>query len=516
MIPLALFDLCRLLALGAVKTASPPSAAAASPPNLRDASKSKPLRIAIRFPSYVPASLRERCLACLAAASQVEIASFSATTAPEQLDLIVDLSTRSIDPDQLHRVPRLGYWTVLYGEHPERIQPGLQEFLSGARAAYARLVRLEGPDSATILREGAVKRVAHSIKATRARLLEGIIDWPARVLRDQDQSRVPQSIHFRRRGPFGRLLLYAQFPYAWVRNIVKRVAQETLREHWAIGVIPQPVQEVCQSFDSAAIRWLPPPADGFLADPFGRSLPSGKLVIMAEALSWQDGRGRIVAFEAEPDSTPTVPREVFSFASHASYPQLIEYGGVTYCIPETCAQRRIQLFRADLFPWRWTPDTVLLEDFPGADATVHFHDHRWWMFTGNHDDQDETKLFVFHATALRGPWLPHAANPVKCDLRSSRPAGPLFYLGDQLCRPAQDCSATYGGAVVINRIEKLTPYEFVEHPIAHLHPQAQGPYPHGLHTFSAAGNVTLVDGKRHTWSAALLARRLVFSSLGRQ
>jgi hypothetical protein len=58
--------------------------------------------------------------------------------------------------------------------------------------------------------------------------------------------------------------------------------------------------------------------------------------------------------------------------------------------------------------------------------------------------------------------------------------------------------------VTINRIERLTPEEFVERPIKQLAPAAGGPYPHGLHTLSAAGNVTLVDGKRHASSAAPL------------
>jgi hypothetical protein len=168
----------------------------------------------------------------------------------------------------------------------------------------------------------------------------------------------------------------------------------------------------------------------------------------------------------------------------------------------------VQLFRADPFPDRWVPDTVLLENFAGADATVRFHEGRWWLFVGNHDDQDETKLFIFHADDLRGPWLPHASNPVKCDLRSSRPAGPLFMVDGKLYRPAQNCAVTYGGGVVVNRIERLTPEEFVEQPVRYIGPAAHGPYPHGLHTLSGAGNVTLVDGKRHSVSFAALTVRI--------
>jgi len=472
--------------------------------------EAKPARIVVRFPRYASPSWRNRCLASLAAAGDVDVTLFSGPTLPDPVDMIVDLSSETVDPRQL-TLPRLGYWTFLYGDEPERIEPGLQEFVAGGRAAYTRLVRLEDPNRGTVLKEGSVKAVSHSLDATRQRLLEASVDWPGQMLREALQQKkvaAPPTVRLRRRGALGRLLLRVSLPAAWLRNVLRRVSQEITREHWAVGVIDAPVQQVCQSFDPDKIRWLPAPPDGFLADPFGLTRADGTLVILAEALSWQDGLGRIVAFEARPDATVTAPKEVFAFTRHASYPHLIEHDGDIYCIPETLAQRRVELFRAAPFPARWVSDTVLLEDFAGADATVCRHEGRWWMFVGTHDDQDEAKLFVFHAMDLRGPWQPHAANPVKCDLRSARPAGPLFMMDGALHRPAQDCAFTYGGAVVINRIDRLTPEEFSEQPVRRLAPAAHGLYPDGLHTLSGAGNVTLVDGKRHAMSAASLGAPL--------
>ena len=477
--------------------------------------------IAVRLPRFADESWRARCRAGLAAATRAEITWLPAGTGirpPQPVDLVIDFSTGPLEPYQLNP-PRLGYWTFLYGNEPERIDPGLTEFVGGSRAAYVRLVQLTGSASAVVLREGSVKAVRHSLRATRKRLLDAIVDWPGQLLKHRWQPPTPlTTVRLHRRGVLASFGLRTMLPLAWIRNILTRIGQEMTREQWAVGVIAEPVANVCQSFDPAQIRWLPTPADGFLADPFGLTRDDGTLVIMAEALSWQEGRGRIVTFESRPDGEVTSPQDVFAFTSHASYPQLIEHGGAVYCIPETLAQRRVQLFRADPFPSRWVLDSVLLENFAGADATVCRHDSRWWLFVGNHDDQDEAKLFVFHATDLRGPWLPHAANPVKCDLRSARPAGPLFLVDGVLHRPAQDCSLTYGGAVVINRIERLTPEEFVERPVRHLAPAAHGPYPHGMHTLSGAGNVTLVDGKKHVISRqALTARvRLAVRSLARR
>jgi hypothetical protein len=197
---------------------------------------------------------------------------------------------------------------------------------------------------------------------------------------------------------------------------------------------------------------------------------------------------------------------------HVSYPHLVSHEGQIYCLPEISATRRVQLFRADPFPERWLPDRILLQSFAGADATVYRHGGRWWMFTGNHDDQDETKLYLFHATDLLGPWHPHPLNPVKCDLRSARSAGPLFEHKGALYRPAQDGSTAYGGAVAVNRILALSPTEFAEETVNVLRPARSSQCPDGLHTLTGVGGMTLVDGKRHarsfkrlTWGLKQLA-----------
>jgi hypothetical protein len=65
----------------------------------------------------------------------------------------------------------------------------------------------------------------------------------------------------------------------------------------------------------------------------------------------------------------------------------------------------------------------------------------------------------------------------------------------KLCRPAQDCSRTYGGAVTINRVARLTPTEFAEAPVGRISPAADGRYGDGLHTICPVGRLTVIDGK---------------------
>lgn len=457
-----------------------------------------PLSVAVRLPSA--AQLNGGCVAALRALDEVEVCRLEEAGSVRDLDLILDLTSRPAEPSHLLG-PRFGYWTFLYGETPERITPGLLEILTGQRAAFVRLARLIPGGRAVILREGSVRTVTHSLSRTRTRLLEAGSQWPAQKLVDVARHGAPFTgveVELPVRTRAARIALRMQLPMALARNAGRRIRQELTREHWRIGIIDQPIQRLVHGFDPAVIRWLEVPFEGFLADPFGLERPDGSLVILAEAFPWKERRGRIAAIERCSDGRLSVTPTSLTFDTHLSYPQLIEHNGEIYCIPESSAKNRVQLFRAVEFPRRWLPDSVLLEGFAGADASVIRHGGRWWMFTACHADQDEAKLFVFHSAELRGPWIPHVRNPVKCDVRSSRPAGTPFLAEDgALYRPAQDCSRVYGGAVVLNRVIRLTPDEFEEEVVARVQPDPAGPCPDGMHTLSAVGDLTLVDGKRH-------------------
>ena len=116
-------------------------------------------------------------------------------------------------------------------------------------------------------------------------------------------------------------------------------------------------------------------------------------------------------------------------------------------------------------------------------------------------------MCLLHAEALEGPWRPHAGNPVKRDIGSSRPAGTPFVHEGRLYRPAQDCTGCYGAAIVVNRVRALDPERFAEEPVARIAPDRASPFPHGAHTLVAWGERTLVDAKRHGFVGAAFRRR---------
>ena len=123
------------------------------------------------------------------------------------------------------------------------------------------------------------------------------------------------------------------------------------------------------------------------------------------------------------------------------------------------------------------------------------------MFCTFEGNLNNTALYIFHSEKFDGEWKAHENNPVKYDVRSSRPGGTPFLKDGKLFRPAQDCSSSYGSAIVISEIIELTEKTFVEKSIKRIEPKPNWKFNKGLHTFSIVGkDKVLIDAKRYTFN----------------
>jgi hypothetical protein len=265
---------------------------------------------------------------------------------------------------------------------------------------------------------------------------------------------------------------------------------------WNIGLAHDSVDAFLIGDKQPDIHWFPLASKaGFLADPFGIAR-NAKLTVLCEYFDYRSGKGHICSIDLLDKNFSTGPKPAIDLPVHMSYPYLVEHQGDIYCIPETSQAREVSLFKAEKFPTQWVKVGTLIKDFAGVDTTVFQYGAGWWLMCTDSDNDADTNLMVWHAPDLLGPWLPHAANPVKTDVRSARPAGTPFIHRGQLYRPAQDCSKTYGGRIVLNRVMRLTTREFKEEPVSVIEPAKSSPFPCGRHTLSAMGKLTLIDGHR--------------------
>jgi len=157
---------------------------------------------------------------------------------------------------------------------------------------------------------------------------------------------------------------------------------------------------------------------------------------------------------------------------------------------------RVELWRADEFPWRWSLEKVLLHDVLAVDPTLLEHEGRLWLFAnlselgGSMNDE----LFLFSADSLHGEWRPHPRNPVVSDVRHARPAGPFFREDGQLYRPGQDCSGDYGSAFWIHRVDRLDEHDYQETPVRRVGPD-WFPGVVATHSIHRAGGFDAIDGR---------------------
>jgi hypothetical protein len=269
---------------------------------------------------------------------------------------------------------------------------------------------------------------------------------------------------------------------------------------WNIGFVKEPIQVFLNSDARHDIQWFPKASDSkFLADPFGL-LKQSKIFVMCEEYDYETLRGRIVSVELTSEGFVSQPQIALDLPYHASYPYLFEDAGTIYCVPETAQAEEITLFESTHFPNGWKKVATPVKGFAGRDNTIFKHGGLWWLSSAAGGGRD---LFLWYSEELPGRWRPHSANPVKSDISSSRPAGTPFVYKGTLYRPAQDCSATYGKRITLNRVRTLTPAGFQEEACAHIEPDSNSPYPDGMHTISGVGSFTLLDGMRATFAKKL-------------
>ena len=275
-----------------------------------------------------------------------------------------------------------------------------------------------------------------------------------------------------------------------------------------VGLIDRPIEELITKPDEPPIRWQGRrESRRYLADPFG--WPGDESRIYCEEYLYERGVGAILELTLVNDQIVAEHKVDFPAAGHLSYPYLFRLDGRVYCLPEAGASRRCVLYIEGTNSRIWHPYAVLLENVAFADPTIFEWGGLFWLAYTDEDIGASDNLCLCYAKQLEGPWIPHCNNPVKTDVRSSRPAGSPFWYDGKLYRPTQDCGPTYGGGISINRVLKCSPTEFREEVVRLLSPARFGRNPHGLHTISAWGEQCLVDGKRHVVNPVVSYRRMV-------
>jgi hypothetical protein len=201
-------------------------------------------------------------------------------------------------------------------------------------------------------------------------------------------------------------------------------------------------------------------ADAILvADPF-IFRHENKWHLFVEMLPRDTGRGVIARAESADGREWKYRGTVLAENFHLSYPQVFEWRGDVYMIPESAEDLSIRLYRASSFPEKWECAGKLLGGHDFVDASIFRHDGIWWMFAGNANND---ALNLYFSDELSYGWQQHPMNPVvRDDPHHARPAGRVIEVDGKLHRFTQDCAPHYGMRVFAFEITNLSRTEYAE------------------------------------------------------
>jgi hypothetical protein len=241
---------------------------------------------------------------------------------------------------------------------------------------------------------------------------------------------------------------------------------------------------------------LQPSKDIFWADPFVIA-KNDKFYVFVEEFIYRTNKGHIAVLELDSTGNFLSSERIIDRPYHLSYPFVFEVNDNYFMIPETSQNKTIELYKCVDFPGRWEFTRNLMENISAVDATLLFHNNKWWLFACVDETESisgrSTELFLyFTEDFFSGEWESHPCNPVISDIGTARPAGKVFQRNNKMYRPSQDCSVRYGKGFNLSEITILTETEYDEVLLKKVEPDWDKQLK-GAHTYNFDKNFTIID-----------------------
>lgn len=411
------------------------------------------------------------------------------------------------DDDRKYRGVPTGFWEIMFRDPVNA-------------AILQRLT--DKIDSGNILHKAYFGTINHAWQANLDHLLQSSVEWPLQVCRRIESGdlaflsveNAPESAIYKLPGNFTMLHFILKVAF----NKLKFHYRDLCRaEKWMTGIIYQPTEDIVNQgeIQLPEPQWLPVKLEKsqYLADPFG-FIHKGHMHVICELYDYRSAKGILVSFVFDVTTMQLLRKEVALEKSyHLAFPYLFEIEGDWYCIPENSIGGNVDMYRYDLNSGKLIFEQTLVKNVQAVDPALFYHEGYWWLFFTDKTATNE-RLHAWYAESFRGPYRSHNNNPIKVDIRSSRPAGKPFAHQGKLLRPAQDCSLRSGWRVALNHVLLLSPTEFSETLYAVVSPSPKGQYTKGMHTFSVTAGAVIVDAKKECFIWPAFVSRL-WLKLGR-
>lgn len=285
-------------------------------------------------------------------------------------------------------------------------------------------------------------------------------------------------------------------------TVLRRIGAEP--EQWTLVTCSGDVLE--SSLD--AITELKQPKGERRADPFLFE-KDGKTFVFFESFRQGGPRGHVCVGTLNGDRIEDIVPLDFG-QIHNSYPYVFEHGGEIFMIPETSQRNRVEVWRCERFPDKWTLHATALEGESPADTVLFEWERQHWLFTNLSSGTFHDHCAELHAYRVDGPDLkvvePHPLNPVVLDTTSARNGGRPFVRDGRLIRPAQITShGRYGYGLKFLEITTLSMEDYREREVRRIEPRIDQSTI-GCHHFDSIRDFFILDARRAYGSKVMGAR----------
>ncbi len=178
---------------------------------------------------------------------------------------------------------------------------------------------------------------------------------------------------------------------------------------------------------------------------------------------------------------------------HLSYPCVFEDDGDIYMVPECARSKKISVYKAVNFPCRWE-ESYVLYDGPGVDTTPvpnSLSNKLSFITTLRINDNKENNCLY---AVSRGDSKKLLLN----NDYTVRSAGHFFKCNNDFFRPSQDCTDSYGGALVFKKLIDVSLENYKEETYKRICPDDirvnEKRYVfNGIHTYNKTDEYEVID-----------------------
>lgn len=209
------------------------------------------------------------------------------------------------------------------------------------------------------------------------------------------------------------------------------------------------------------LKLVKPAKREFWADPFIFTHEKLGNYIFFENYEYDFKKGKISVAQINDGNMINV-RDVLIKDYHLSFPNVFYENDDIYMMPETNANRRLEIYKCVEFPDKWELFSTAFEGYEVADP--FFYDDpngQKWLFLNkrvNSGSDMANELYIYKVDSIMLNSIePHKLNPVLIDARVARNAGKIIYFENSPFRPSQsNVDGVYGKGLNLNRIKSLS------------------------------------------------------------